>query len=269
MKQALLFCIFTILSFSAFSQCTPNQIYQDSAFGVYPAPDPMGMDLPDQGITESACINSGYEFTLTFKIPETFAGITLDSIVIAQTGAVLNLPEGLSYVCNPGNCVFTSLDTLACLSIVGTATDQNAPGDYNLMIVTDIFTSVISQEITFPTPLVDGGDGEYILTLLENGDPNCTIASVQNDYITKNIRVSNSPNPFSTTTNIEVVSTINEQLDFRVFDILGNLVHYRKVDLMEGENNFEFDGTHLSNGIYSFTLSNNLGAITRKIVVSR
>lgn len=268
MKQALLLFFAFILSIPAFSQCVPNEIYRDSMIGVYPPPDTMGVDDPDRGITESACINSGYEFVLTFKIPSDFNGFQLDSVVIAESGAVIGLPLGMSYNCFPENCVFTPADTIACLAIVGTANDQNTPGDFDLTINTTIYTPFITDEVPFPNNFLPGADGNYILKLLPEGDPNCFIAGV-NDPINSNIQVTNSPNPFSTITNIEVISTFNEELDFTVYDMLGNLVHTRKVDLVEGENNFQFDGAHLSNGIYTMSLSNNLGAITRKIVVSR
>ena len=269
MKQTLLLCLFTICSFPLFSQCIPDELYRDSAFGVYPPPMNMdNMDQPNVGIYESACINSGYEFVLTFKIPDNFSGISLDSIVIQENGAVINLPVGLDYACNPPNCVFTPEDTIACLVLLGTATDINDIGDHDLMIDTKIYTSLAAQDITFPNANIPGAMGNYFLTVHEEGNMECTIASTD-DYISKNLRVTNSPNPFGTSTTIEVYSDINERLDFRVFDLLGNVVHYRKVHILEGENNFAFDGTHLANGIYTFSLSNNQGVITRKIVVSR
>jgi type IX secretion system substrate protein len=271
MKQTILFCLFSIFSFQLFSQCVPNEIYRDSAVGVYPPPYDETTN-PDGGITESACIGSGYDFVFTFKIPESFLFnnilVDLYSITIAETGAVGGLPVGLTYGCNPDSCIFTPADTLACLHIYGTATSDNTVGEYPLTISTMISTSLGVLPITFPSPVIPGGDGEYILTLHEEGNPDCTIAGT-NDYITKNIRVTNWPNPFSTSTRIEVNSKVNEQLDFRVFDLLGNIVHQRNVEIFEGENNFDFDGTHLANGIYTFSLSNKLGTITRKIVVSR
>lgn len=266
MKQVLLFCLFSIFSLPLFSQCVPNELYRDSAIGVYPPP--LSDSRPDGGITEDACINSGYEFILTFKVPDNLSGISLDSIVIEPDGAVNGLPIGLGYDCNPSNCVFTPDDTLACLVILGTATDANALGDYDLTIETKIYTSLGSQDLTFPNSTIPGADGEYTLTLLAENDPNCFIVGTD-DYITKNIRVTNSPNPFSTITNIEIYSNIDERLDFQVFDLLGNVVHRSVVEVLEGSNNVEFDGTHLANGIYTFSLSNGLGAISRKIVVSR
>ena len=70
-------------------------------------------------------------------------------------------------------------------------------------------------------------------------------------------------------TNIEVYSDINEQLEFRVFDMLGNVVHQDQVEIFEGENRFEFDGSALSSGIYTFSLSSDLGTVTRKIIISK
>jgi hypothetical protein len=249
----------------------PNELYRDSAVGVYPAPyDPD--TNPEGGITDTACIGSGYEFILTFKIPATINingfDLNLDSIVIAQNGAVGGLPIGLDYGCNPSSCVFTPEDTLACMAIRGTATAANTPGVYPLTITTKIFTSLGDFDVTFPTTIIPGADGTYDLVLAENGNPNCTIAGT-NDYLTKNISVYNSPNPFGNTTNIEVNSKVDETLEFRVFDMLGNLVHYRKVEIFQGTNNFEFDGAALSNGIYTYTLSNKTAVLSKKMVISR
>lgn len=265
MKQTLLFCLFSILSLPLFSQCVPDELYRDSSFGVYPRP--LSMDNPDAGIQDSACINGAYEFTLTLKVPGVFMGFALDSIVIAEEGAVQNLPIGMDYSCNPPNCVFTPMDTLGCLLIEGTATDANPLGDYDLKIETTIF-SIISQTLLLPDDALPGLGGNYFLTVLEENSPNCFIVGTD-DYISKNIRVSNNPNPFSTTTNIEVYSGINEQLQLRVFDMLGNVVHQKQVEVFEGANYFEFDGAHLATGMYTFSLSNKLGAITRKMVISR
>ncbi len=272
MKQLLLLCFISFFTLELAAQfCVPNELYRDSAVGVYPAPyDPV--TNPEGGITESACIGYGYEFVFTFKIPETINingfDLALNSIEIAQSGAVGGLPIGLDYRCNPSNCVFTPEDTLACMVIRGTATDDNAPGVYPLTITTKIFTSLGDFDVTFPTTIIPGADGTYDLVLEEAGNPNCTIAGAD-DYLTKNISFLNSPNPFGSTTNIAINSKVNETLQFRVFDLLGNLVHYREVEIYQGDNNFEFDGTALSNGIYTYSLSNKTAVLSKKMVLSR
>ena len=183
MKQVLLLTLISFFSFQLLAQpCVPDELYRDSAVGVYPAPDPMGMDLPDQGITESACIDAGYEFVLTFKIPPTinFNGtdIPLDSIVIEEEGAVMGLPAGMDYGCNPENCVFsTEVDSLACLVINGTANDTNTPGVYALSIQTKIWSNGFSFDMPFPNSTIPGADGEYNLVLEEAGNMDCFITS--------------------------------------------------------------------------------------------
>ena len=273
MKQLLLLIAISFFTIELAAQhCLPDELYRDSSVGVYPKPYHPDTN-PEGGITESACIGSGYEFVFTFVIPEVINlngwDVQLDSIVIAEDGAVGGLPEGLKYRCNPSNCVFAPSDTIACMVIKGTATDANTPGVYPLTITTKIYSSLGEIPVTFPSPAIPGADGEYNLTLLANGDPNCTIAST-NDYLTKNIRVVNSPNPFGSVTNIEVNSNIDETLQFRVFDMLGNLVHQREVEVFQGvTNNIEFDGTALSVGIYNYTLATKNAIISNKMVISR
>jgi hypothetical protein len=271
MKQLLLLTFISFLAIDMTAQtCVPDELYRDSVAGVYPRPYHPDTN-PEGGIPESACINAPYEFVLTFVIPETVTISTLelflDSIVIAEEGAVGGLPVGFNYSCNPGNCVFTPGDTIACLVIYGTATDANTPGVYPLTITTNIYTNLIDQEVTFPSPLIPGADGEYNLTLEEEGASTCFVGT--NDYLTKNIRISNNPNPFGSSTNFELNSKVDETLQFRVFDMLGNLVHFREVEIFQGFNNFEFDGTALSNGIYTYTLSNKTAVISKKMVISR
>lgn len=273
MKQLLLLFTISFLTVELSAQaCMPNEMYTDSAVGVYPAPYNPDTN-PEGGITESACIGSGYEFVLTFVIPSTINingwDVQLNSIEIAESGAVGGLPIGLSYDCNPGDCIFTPEDGIACMVIKGTATDVNTPGVYPLTIDTKIYTSLGDFNISFPTAAIPGADGEYNLTLLPNGDPNCTVAAT-NDYLTSNINVSNSPNPFGSTTIIEVNSKINETLQFKVFDMLGNLIHQREVEVFQGiTNNIEFDGTALAVGIYNYSLATENAIISKKMVISR
>jgi len=280
MKQLLLLITISLFTIELSAQhCQPDELYRDSAVGVYPKPY-HPVDNPEGGITESACIGSGYEFVLTFVIPETvningwdvqLNSIEIDTFVPAPnySSAIGMLPSGMNYECNPGNCIFTPEDTIACMVIMGTPDETNAPGVYNLTIATKLYTSLGEFNITFPSSAIPGADGEYNLTLDAAGTGDCTIASTH-DYLTSNINVFNSPNPFGSTTNIEVNSKIDETLQFRVYDMLGNMVHERKVEVFQGvTNNIEFDGTALSNGIYTYTLSTKNAIISNKMVISR
>ncbi|HFC01347.1 MAG TPA: hypothetical protein ENJ53_11125, partial [Phaeodactylibacter sp.] len=101
MKKVLLLSLFSILalaqSFAQWGSCDPDLFYADSTFGVYPPP--LSATNPDGGIPEKACQGEDFYFVWTIKIPETIETTTLtisvDSIVVAQSGAITNLPIGM------------------------------------------------------------------------------------------------------------------------------------------------------------------------------
>ncbi|MEM9821593.1 MAG: T9SS type A sorting domain-containing protein [Bacteroidota bacterium] len=271
MKQILLLSFFTFICFSLEAQiCEPNQIYADSAVGVYPPP--FSDDRPDGGIPNEACINEPFEFVLTFKVPETISIFTLDSIVVASTGAVTGLPDGLSYSCNPPNCVFTPQETLGCVLVFGTPTNPNDIGDNPLMVATKIFANggLIEFDVTFPdnTGTVPNADGQYILTVNEEGAAACQTTST-NDLLQSNLRVINSPNPFSYFTNILVDSGISGDFDLTVYDLTGRQVQQQAIRLTIGENQIPFDGSDLSNGMYLYSIAQGAGKVVNKMIIQR
>ena len=58
-------------------------------------------------------------------------------------------------------------------------------------------------------------------------------------------------------------------IDLRVMDILGNIVHKQNVQANAGENSIRFRNDALSDGIYVYTLSNGERSITKKMTVRR
>jgi len=137
----LLFIISTLSNLSAQvgvepPACLPDSIYQDSSAGAYPLPlDAAG----NHGLAEfPACINEPYELIFTIKLGdsisvETVGRVDVVSANIERTGAVSGLPEGLSYFCNPPDCIFPDT-TLGCIVVTGTPTENNAAGDFPLVI---------------------------------------------------------------------------------------------------------------------------------------
>ncbi len=76
-----------------------------------------------------------------------------------------------------------------------------------------------------------------------------------------------SPNPFSQTTTFEMTLIQGGAFQFQVFDINGKEVHRQTLELNEGANRFTFDGRHLSNGFYTYQLSNKQGFVSGKMMV--
>lgn len=165
LQIATIFFIFTIFNLNAQVYCLPDSLYRDSTVGVYPRP--VTPENPNGGITKPACINKPYEFVLTIKIPDTvsFQGIVvnLNSAKIETTGAIQNLPVGITYACNPPDCVFPKL-SLGCIKLYGTATSANLPGKYKPVITLNLSTAFGTFPISYPGAQFPG---EYILTLLD------------------------------------------------------------------------------------------------------
>ncbi|MCP4124379.1 MAG: T9SS type A sorting domain-containing protein, partial [Bacteroidetes bacterium] len=142
--------------------------------GVYPLPyDPT--TNPDGGITEIACVDQPFEFIFTTVSDFIdYQGITyaLDSFVLND---VQGLPEGLSYACDPPNCVL-GFQEVGHLTISGTPSASNAPGFYPLTITGTVhLLGGISLNISFPNPVIF--PGVYQITLEGPNSPLCGFVS--------------------------------------------------------------------------------------------
>ena len=270
MKKAILFLFASfVVTFLGAQSCQPDLMFQDSAAGVFPLP--FSEEQPDGGIPFPACINEPFEFVITVKVPPDvfFAGflINIDSITIETTGAVANLPDGMSYACNPPTCVLVPEDTLSCIVIFGTPNNPADIGTSDILINATGFTD-------FPTPLpitlpdntgqFPGAAGNYFLEVREEGE--CTTTNTR-DYLNEQISLGNNPNPFSYETMIEVTSLSREALNFEVFDLLGKRVYLEKVTILPGTNQIPFDGSQLQNGIYNYSFSNGESRVSSKMIV--
>jgi len=96
----------------------------------------------------------------------------------------------------------------------------------------------------------------------------CMTAS-NDDLLGTFVQMKNVPNPTQGFTQIQLNSTITSELDFQVFDLLGKEVHRQQVQIFEGANNFEFDGSRLSDGIYIYSVSNQDGRLSNKMIINR
>lgn len=169
---------YIILSFLCYVQveaqtCLPDSTLKDSSAGVYPKP--VSPTNPNGGITKVACINKPYEFVFTVVVPDTVQvpifpnPIALEKVSIDSLGAILNLPEGISYSCNPPNCVFKK-NTYGCLKLYGTPSLNNQAGDYKPIIKLKLTVNVgipFDYTTEYPGPAFPG---EYILKLVNEVD---------------------------------------------------------------------------------------------------
>ncbi len=253
-KIYFLFILFLSLNILSAQNCVPDSTYKDSTAGVYPRPIVAGGT--GTGINKKACINKPYEFTFTVVIPDTLRipGIpillNLTFAKIEPTGAISNLPEGISYACNPPTCVFPT-KAIGCLILKGTPTKNNAVGDYKPVINLTIGTLLGNIVIDYPGAQFPG---EYILTLL---DENCLIA-------TKDIHVVNDnfyPNPSEGWIN----SRENEIFDLKLTDQLGRLITSQK-QLIDSKIILD---ESLTDGFYFLSWKSNQKSYIQKVLLKR
>jgi hypothetical protein len=276
MKNILLLGVLMIAAFQLQAQepaCIPDTTFRMADAGVYPLP--VSAEFPDQGITDSACFNQPFNFVFTVVTPDTisipiFPGVPpistpLDSITVAVEGAIGGLPEGIDYACNPPNCVFTPENTIGCIVLFGTTTNEEEIGDNPLSIEATVFLPAFSLPINFPDSTLF--PGSYSLHVLGADAPQCISTGV--NELSSISGFSISPNPNNGRAEIQIESLKSGPFALETFNILGERVQHRAVRLFEGSNRLYFDGQDLSEGIYIVSLSNGVSRISQRVVISR
>lgn len=268
MKRLLLFFTLLISIASLHAQeevaCQPDTSALDSTSLVFPLPLNEGVG----GLAGfPACINEPYELVFTLRVPDSLDAngnlIDISYAEIETTGAISGLPEGISYACNPPDCIFP--DTLVgCIVLRGVPSSNNMLGSYDLVIVANAQLGPLPFPVTFPGPLVPGS---YAITLNEEG--NCDEMSTSVNYLAEQISLRNIPNPVQSQTKVEMTSLIEGDFQFKVFDMNGREVHYQNLQVNVGYNAFQFDATSLTNGMYIYTLSDGQAVIHERMSVEK
>jgi hypothetical protein len=267
MRKSVLLILAILFAFSfhtAAQQCVRDStlLMNDTLF-VSPAPYTAANP---KYLLKIACIGQPYTQSVTIKVPSTFTyqGIVLSitSASLATTGAVTGLPTGLSYNCDPPNCVFNA-NTLGCVLIKGTPSNPaQAPDTLDLSIKAKVNTAFGPLDITFPGPIAPGN---YYLILRTAAGCMSAATEANNPFAS----IKNAPNPFADQTVFHVQSDQTGEFTFDVFNLLGQKVASQNVQMIEGYNQFTFDAAQLSNGAYYFILGNKTGQTTGKMVISK
>lgn len=260
MKKALLLLFFVASTLASFAQtCMRDSSLLQTGELLSPAywdTVTMEYNLMD------ACINHPYNQAVTVNVPTSFSNIPLTSVTIATTGAVSNLPVGLTYSCDPPNCVFNA-GTLGCIRLYGTPTTANlvVPDTFDLGITTTVNTLLGPIPLIFPGQLP--GNNHYYLALKNE---QCLVGTFDQNSSLGYVKM--APNPFSTEATIIAESLEPGNFNFEVFNVVGQRVHAKVVRLDAGVNQFTFDGSELPNGSYFYTLGNNKGKVARQMVIA-
>jgi hypothetical protein len=235
---------------AASAQCTPDPLYADSVYGVWPdtitdfAPGVLGQFYSDTlnllVPTDAGLINSG------------FSGFVIDSV---QFTGIDNLPPGLGVSCNsqtPATCTYLS-SVLGCGLIEGT---PSVAGTYNMTLNVLAYVSLGGS----PLPVPQQFEGYTIVVAPSVGinEADAGLAQVQN-----------VPNPFSQRTSIEFTLQRSTAADVEVFNLLGEQVWRNHVQGRQGLNRVPFETVDLPDGIYLYKVNAGAGTFTGRMVLRR
>ena len=273
MKKSLLFTILFTLSLTVFAQqspCVPDASLQDSTFGLWP--DTI-QNLP------IAQLDTYYEEHIQIKTPNTVGEVMGDPYEIDILGFPVNiapleidsiklvgvngLPSVMStYLSNPDS-VFMGND-IACVTLFGTP-GNNELGTHDISLIIDGWINV---SVIGTVSLYDQlGDYETIdgYRLVVQSE---MVSIDENNNLSFSVS-QNSPNPFSSRTNIEFNSTNEGEYLFCIVNLLGEVQDYRIVNANYGINKIDIDASALSSGIYFYSLSNAKEMITKKMIINK
>lgn len=211
-----------------------------------------------------ACVDEPYNQSVTINVPTTitFMNITvpITNVSIPTMDGIGNYPVGLTYTCDPPNCVFNPA-TLGCILMHGTPTNANIPDTFDLQIEATVLTQFGPVPVVFPGNDL-APDDHYYLILKAMGE--CVSSSTDLNSPFSALRA--VPNPVSGLTRIEAQSTQSGAFRFEVFNLVGKRVYTQTVQLYEGANQFTFDAGSLATGTYIYSLGNADGKSVRRLV---
>ena len=237
--------ILSLICFTAFAcnninaQCTPN------------LSGPSGQISPDtiQNLPRSYVgFPYGTDIQLyvahdTMSLPIT--DFTIDSVV--------GLPSGFTYVCNPNNCIFPGASA-DCIHLSGAAPTIGMIGTYPIIVYVTAHVSIITQHGTKTGYKIDIDSASW--------------AGTQNISNPAKFEVfQNNPNPFNGNTVIDYASPYSGRVDFKVYDMLGQMISNKIVYSKYGMNQITVNSKDLAPGIYMYSLSNGAQTITKRMVV--
>lgn len=281
-KQLYYTCLllFFVLNLKA-QNCEPDSSIDANVYSgwqISPEPDTSFGNFP----LPMGCIGEDYSTTFTFVVSDTVLppdpfidGLWPFEIRYLRIDSVVGLPPGVTYLCEPDSCIF--VNTIACLSIIGNPVEAGVffPVIHATYLI-DAFwiPKIYSFKNTIPYDPENSTEywslnGEYRIHICPETLCNSCTVDV-NDALKNIVSIQqNNPNPFRQNTNIVIHSKESNTFDFRVINMVGEIVYNEQIYLISGENNISFDGNKLSSGVYFYSIGKDGNYSSKKMIVSR
>lgn len=263
MKQLLLyfFVLSTSLSFSQEKLEEKSQINSSLLTQNWQLIPTIEDNLP------SAIVLGDYNVVISFKIPSfvnKLNSITLTNseLMIVELEDISGLPNGLNFVtassitddvsCNNTSCTWKE-NEFGFIRLKGT---PNLTGDFPLVI-------------TFKATFKKDKSWEYITQEVIGYELNVSSETKLKSNETKIELKQNSPNPFSSYTNITYSVTQESQVNFYVMNLLGEVVYRNSYNAKKGENTIKFDANKINKGIYLYSIEVEGKTMTKRMVIEK
>ena len=249
MKKSLLLISFIVLSaLQIQAQCVPNT--SNTTPGITPD-SATGLSAGTVGVLYSQVLQIFVPATTPVVI---FGQTVTVTVVSVELNSLTGLPPGLTYACNPSNCLFPG-NSNGCADISGTPT---VAGNYPLTAVITSTGTVFGQ----PTTQVDTLS-YYVI------DVTGAVSSIYESTGLGFFMNQNSPNPCAEFTDIRYVVPARGEVDFRLFNLIGKEVYRSLLSPDQGENELRFDTRDLAPGVYMYSMTFNGETLTKRLVISR
>ena len=296
MKKVLLTITSGVLSIGmASAQCTPLEAYADSTFGLWPDSVPFLEQGPLAGFDYTTQID--LKTFVDTVVPNPLGGnvnIKIDAFKIlsitgqpagfewSADGPTWNQADLTWYNGGAGGPCNALTPVQGCMSIVADAasvsaaapTNGDAFDDYELIVSVDARIACSSPDISFLIP-----NGAWLSSVPENlGGGALQVA----DYVlrvyaatgvadmlsTSRFDVGQSfPNPATGETVINFNAPTSSNVEVAIYNMLGVVVLSEVVSAEAGINEYRFDASKLSSGMYVYTMRNNGSTITKRMSV--
>lgn len=249
--------------------CIPDTVLNGTSV-IFPIPfDPEVS--PNGGISDTACVGIPFSFTFTLKLPHSSGGVaTIMKFELYNVEYAPPLPS-FSFTCDQPDCVFFPTES-GCVKITGVATEEEM-GSHIVTFKGGVYYIYNGGVVYYPTTIGtffnSSIPGNYDLVVRDSsGFENCDGLVSTNNYLKRKFNIHNYPNPFSGSTKI-IVPPIATEYGFRVMTLSGREVHNEKIQAPAGNNQIDFDGSGLNNGMYIYTLTDGQAIAIQKMVIQR
>jgi hypothetical protein len=276
MRKIALILTLTFSCILGFAQCTPNSLYQDSAYNIWP--DTI-QNLPHatQGVNyytqidlktpttliEAASGDSSLTTIDTLGSSFYIGTWPVDSMIMVST---IGAPSGITLDCNTANCSYEG-DVVGCANVYGITNDP--VGVYPITIEVNVYTHGSITFLGFPVAVetdLYSATGSYETIKGYNIVVN-SATGLETFHQEDFVLFQNTPNPFAEYTNIQFNAPKSDNVAFEVVDMFGRSVYTEIIAATKGLNTYQFS-YDLSAGIYMYNINNGKKIISKRMIVS-